>query len=78
MIIKKSEQELLAEAAQRLGGKFPQLPGGLITTAVDDAHKHFEQSTVRDFVLLLVERRASRELALLAADPDRSFELVPA
>ena len=75
-MIKKSERELLAEAAQRLEGKFPQLPGGLITTAVDDAHTHFEQSTVRDFILLLVERRAYNELALLAADP--AFELAPA
>ena len=77
-MIKKSERELLAEAAQRLEGKFPQLPGGLITTAVDDAHKHFEQSRVRDFILLLVERRAHNELALLAANPDPSFELAPA
>ena len=61
-MIKKSERELLAEAAQRLEGKFPQLPGGLITTAVDDAHTHFEQSTVRDFILLLVERRAYNKL----------------
>ncbi len=77
-MIKKSERELLAEAAERLEGKFPQLPRGLITTAVDDAHEHFEQSTIRDFILLLVERRAYNALALFAANPDRSFELVPA
>ncbi len=75
---KKSERELLDEVLQRLVGKFAQLPVGLITTAVDDAHKHFEQSVVRDFILLLVERRAYNELALLAANPDQSFELVPA
>ena len=44
-------------------GKFPQLPEGLIATVIDDAHKHFDHSKVRDFVLLLVERRASNELA---------------
>jgi hypothetical protein len=77
-MIEKSERELLAETVQRLEGRFPQLSGGLIATAVDDAHEHFEQSRVRDFVLLLVERRAHDELALLAANPDLSIELVPA
>jgi hypothetical protein len=74
---KKSEQELLDDVVQRLVGKFSHLPVGLITSAVDDAHRHFEHSAVRDFVLLLVERRASNELALLGANPE-SFELVPA
>jgi hypothetical protein len=39
-------------------GKFSQLPTGLIATAVEDAYKHLAQSVIRDYILLLVERRA--------------------
>ena len=35
------------------------------------------QSAIRDYIPLLVERRAHKELALLAANPDRSLELTP-
>ena len=58
-------------------GKFSQLPSGLIATAVEDAYKHLAQSVIRDYILLLVERRACMELALLAANPDRLLELTP-
>ena len=51
-------------------GKFSQLPTGLIATAVEDADKHLAQSVIRDYILLLVERRACMELALLAANPE--------
>ena len=73
---KKSARELLDEVALRLDRKFSELPAGRIATAVDDAHTRFEDSVIRDFIPLLVERRVSRELSLLAADPtDDSFEL---
>ena len=32
---------------------------------------------IRDYIPLLVERRVSHELAMLGADPDRSFEPAP-
>ena len=57
-------------------GKFSQLHTGLIATAVEDAYMLLEQSVIRDYILLLVERRAC-ELAPLAANPDRSLELTP-
>ncbi len=58
-------------------GKFSQLPTGLIAAAVEDAYKHLVQSAIRDYIPLLVERRARKELALLAANPDRLLELTP-
>ena len=74
---KKSEREVLGEVVQRLMGEFSRLPVGLIATAVEDAYMHFEQSVIRDYIPLLVERRTRNELALLAANPDLSCELAP-
>ncbi len=61
---KKSELELVDEVVGRLVGQFPQLPAGLIATAVEDAYMHLAQSVIRDYIPLLVERRARMELAL--------------
>jgi hypothetical protein len=74
-VAKKTERELLDDVVQRLVGKLPELPVGLIATAVEDAHQYFEQSRVRDFILLLVERRARIDLAMRAANPELSVEL---
>ena len=74
---KKSERELLDEVVGRLVGKFSQLPAGPIATAVEDAYMHLAQSVIRDYILLLVEHRACKELALLAANPDRLLKLTP-
>lgn len=60
-----------------LVGKSSQLPVGLIATVVEDAYMHFEQSVIRDYIPLLVERRAHNELARLASDLDLSIELTP-
>ena len=73
-MLRKSEQELIDE---RLVCKFAQLPVCLITTAVEDAHMRFELSVIRDYIPLLIERRAHNELARLAADSDLSVELAP-
>ncbi|MBV8346686.1 MAG: hypothetical protein JOZ49_03845 [Mycolicibacterium sp.] len=66
-----SEKSAIDEVQRRLARKFSHLPPDLITTAVAQAHARFEQSPVRDFVPLLVERRArqelSRQTALVAA-----------
>jgi hypothetical protein len=66
---KKSERELMDEVVNRLTGAFAQLPAGLITTAVEDAYMHFTHSVIRDYLPLLVERRARKELALLDLVP---------
>ena len=76
-VAKKSERELLDEVLQRAVGKFSQLPPGVIAAVVEDTWMDFAHSVIRDYIPLLVERRAHKQLALLAADPDRSVELVP-
>jgi hypothetical protein len=58
-----SEQLLIAAVEQRLTSKYAQLPPDRISSAIRNAHARFEQSPIRDFVPLLVERRARAELA---------------
>jgi hypothetical protein len=58
-----SEKALIDEVQRRPAGKFVQLSPDQIAAAVAQVHARFEHSRVRDFVPLLVERRASRELA---------------
>ncbi|MDT5092030.1 MAG: hypothetical protein QOH60_1393 [Mycobacterium sp.] len=57
----------MEEIRERLTGKFAQVPPDQIAGAVAQAHARFENSKVRDFVPLLVERRATRELSGLPA-----------
>ena len=47
----------------------------MTANAVEDAYMRFEQSMIRDYIPLLVERRAHKDLARLASDPDLSIEL---
>ncbi len=72
----KSERELLDDVEGRLLGQFPQMPAGLIATAVEDAYLYLEESVIRDYIPLLVERRARNELALFTGNPDRLLELL--
>src|SRR5258708_29150272 len=58
-----SEQSMVAEVEQRLTIKYPYVPPDRITRVVQTAHSRFDQSSIRDFIPLLVERRAKAELA---------------
>lgn len=62
---KKSEQELLSEIEHRLVDIYAELSPEQISATVGQAHLMFEESPIRDFVPLLVERRARRTLASL-------------
>ncbi len=42
--------------------RFTNVPAEQVSATVAQAHKHFITSTVRDYVALLVERRAHAEL----------------
>ncbi|MCZ8378333.1 hypothetical protein O6P37_05610 [Mycobacterium sp. CPCC 205372] len=73
---KKSERDLIDDVEHRLVARFSDVPAGLVATTVDDAYRRFEDSVIRDFIPLLVERRVNDELARVAAgQPDRSFAL---
>jgi hypothetical protein len=58
-----SEQAAMAALEQRLSSKFADLPPDRIAAAVQGARARFERSPIRDFVPLLVERRARAELS---------------
>lgn len=62
---KKNEQDLLSEIEDRLVSTYAGLTPDQISATVGQAHSMFEESPVRDFIPLLVERRARRTLAAL-------------
>ena len=57
------EEALIDEVHQRLAQKYAHLSPSEVSAAVDAALTTFERSPIRDFVPLLVERRASAQLA---------------
>jgi hypothetical protein len=58
-----SEQAAMTQLEERLTSTYADLPPGRVSTAIQQAHAQFDQSKIRDFVPLLVERRARAELA---------------
>lgn len=58
-----SEAALIEDVRQRLLRKYRDVSRDQVFTVVADAHARFTDSRVRDFVPLLVERRATEELA---------------
>ena len=61
-----SEDVLIAEVERRLTSKYADIPPDLVSSAIQTAHKRFAQSPIRDFVPLLVERRARSELSTVS------------
>jgi hypothetical protein len=57
------ETALIKEVQERLALKYAQLPPDSIAAAVAQAHARFQQSRVRDFIPLLVERHAGQVLS---------------
>lgn len=62
-----SEQSLIGQVVERLARNNPIVPQEAVAALVNEAHSRFDQSKVRDFVPLLVERRAKVQLAKLGA-----------
>ena len=60
--IQVSEATLLADIQRRLVDEFPSASPLVVDTLVRNEHARFEASRIRDFVPLLVEKRARREL----------------
>jgi hypothetical protein len=63
------EEALIDEVHQRLAQKYAHVSPSEVSAAVDAALMNFERSSIRDFVPLLVERRASAQLAKGAVAP---------
>jgi hypothetical protein len=57
-----SEELRIADVERRLTSKYGHLPPDQISAAVQRARARFAQSSIRDFVPLLVERHARAEL----------------
>ena len=58
-----SEQVALTQLEDRLSSVYVDIPPDRIQAAMRSAHARFEDSKIRDFVPLLVERRVRAELA---------------
>jgi hypothetical protein len=61
----------------RLAQKYTELPHDYVAAVVQHVHARFNQSTVRDYVPLLVERRASDELMAKRAEVRKCARLDP-
>jgi hypothetical protein len=60
--VPQGERVLIGEVEQRLAKKYADLPPDHIAAVVQHAYSRFRSSRVRDFIPLLVERRADEEL----------------
>ena len=63
----QEERAVIYEVERRLAEKYAALPADHITAIVQHAYAQFQSSRVRDFIPLLVERRADEELEELSA-----------
>jgi hypothetical protein len=59
----RDEQSRVAEAEGRLRRRFPHLPVDDVARAVQQSHRELDDAPVRDFVPILVEKRARELLA---------------
>ena len=62
----QEERALISDVERRLAEKYSALPLDHITAVVRHAYSQFESSRVRDFIPLLVQRRADEELEELS------------
>ena len=56
------EQSALEQVAERLGKRFPQLEAATIEATVNDVYASLADAHVRDFLPVLVEREAKKQL----------------
>ncbi len=61
--VPQEERAQIDAVERRLAQKYAELPHDHVAGVVQRAYARFNQSTVRDYVPLLVERRAREELA---------------
>lgn len=64
----RNEQALIDQVERRLAEKYSALAPDHVAAAVEHAYARFEDSRVRDFIPLLVERSAREILVMLMAN----------
>lgn len=62
MTIEPEEERAIGEVVERLAQQFPQAPAEAVSSLVDEAHHEFDQSPIRAFVPVLVERQVRARL----------------
>ena len=62
----QEERALIHDVQRRLADKYNSLPVDHVAAVVQHAYARFHSSRVRDFIPLLVERRADEELEELS------------
>jgi hypothetical protein len=60
--IQVAEHTALADIHRRLAAEFPHATPDDLSAAIKHAYAHFSTSPIRDFIPLLVEKRARRQL----------------
>lgn len=63
-VIELREQTIIAQVADRLSSKYSTIPADTVGAVVRRAYERFDGRPVREFVPLLVERCAEKELSL--------------
>lgn len=66
MRMPQEERALIDDVQRRLAEKYSALPMDHVATVVRHAYSQFRSSPVRDFIPLLVQRRADEELEELS------------
>lgn len=67
----QKERAFIGAVERRLAEKYRALPEDHVAAVVRDAYARFQSSRVRDYIPLLVERRADEELEELSvSQPD--------
>lgn len=61
--VPQEERAQIDAVQRRLAQKYAELPHDHVAAVVQHVHARFNKSTVRDYVPLLVERRAGEELS---------------
>lgn len=59
---RQRERAELDRIARQLGQRFPAVPPERIAAAIDDRYRELEDSRIRDFVPVLIERAVRAEL----------------
>jgi hypothetical protein len=62
-VMRPNEQTLLSDIGRRLIERFPDVARHVVDTVVREEHARFGTSPIRDFIPLLVEKSARRQLA---------------
>jgi hypothetical protein len=64
--VPQEERALLSDLERRLAEKYSAVPMDHVAVVVRHAYSQFQSSRVRDFIPLLVQRRADEELEELS------------